>query len=402
MPAIDIVLPESLPPDFVFEQGHTYGHEPTFVYLNTGYPKQTTATVRIDAGDYPWNGIAQAPYCVAWTIPVIVANEDLRKLLHRLMPLFETVAAGLDVDPDPHPPTSDLNDPDFDADLHRPVGTRRLSPAATAARNRIDAELAAAFTTWPRVEVHEVNLTPAQEHDLESRITPTAMIYPDLADLAESLRATTAPITPGNYVVIPGLLDRLRAIQDRVRERELQRLEAIAAAVRTATADRDNAVVRISAWKDAGGKTSQRALAERTGLSHRGIGKILARTAVEDTVTADDLTDQPLPELPAEEIATLHLEAATPEQRYLRSTCDHPGARVFLSPVTDKPAGRGRLPVEVISGTDLSHYGEILSDWTVGTCGSCGAPVATFVLRTADGIWQTPWTLLHKEGEPEW
>jgi hypothetical protein len=54
---IDIALPDDLRPDYVFHQGRAYGHEPSFVYLNTGYPKLARAGPH-DAGDYPWNHIA--------------------------------------------------------------------------------------------------------------------------------------------------------------------------------------------------------------------------------------------------------------------------------------------------------------------------------------------------------
>jgi hypothetical protein len=401
MPDIDIALPAAgdLGPDYVFQEGRTYGHEPTFLYLNTGYPKLATASVRIDAGDYPWNHTVQEPFCVAWTIPIVVASDELRELLHRLVPLFQTVAAGLHVDPDTNPPTRDPDDPNFDADLHRPVGTQTLSSAAEQARQHIADELATAFATWPLVEVHDVDLTPEQERNLEERITPDMALRPDLAGMAEALRAATPPTTPGNYVVMPDLLDRLRAIRERVRERELQRLEAISTTIRTATVDRDRLLVRAASWTDARGTTSQRALADRTGLSHRGVGKILARSGVEETLRA-----QPLPELSDADLAVLHLDEATPEQRYRWGSCEHPGARVLAAAdtVVDEERGSEGLPVRVLADADLSRFGEMRSDWSAGTCGTCGAPVATFKLRTTDGTWQTPWVLLRRWGAPEW
>ncbi|RAS59433.1 hypothetical protein C8D87_11445 [Lentzea atacamensis] len=399
MPAIDIALPDALPPDYVFQQGRTYGNVPTFLYLNTGYPKLATAVIRIDAGDYRWNHIAQAPFCVAWKIPVIVATAELRELLQRLVPLFQTVAAGLDVDPDPNPPTTDVNDPNFDADCNRPVGTQVLTPAAEQARQRIADELATAFADWPLVETHDVALTTEQELELEQRIAPDAEIYPDLTELAETLRAAAPPVTPGNYVMIPGLVDRLRAIRDRVRERELQRLEAISNTIRTATADRDRLLSQASTWKDTSGTTSQRALAERTGLTHRGVGKIIGRRQVEESLGPQDL-----PELTDADVAVLHLGPSTPEQRYHWASCEHPAARVHAAADTvfDEQRGSHGLPVRPAASTDLSRFGELRSDWSIGTCGTCCAPVVTFRLHTADGTWQTPWVLLQKHGEPEW
>jgi hypothetical protein len=406
MTGVDIVLPPvgELRPDYLHQQGRTYGSDPTFLYLNTGSPKLASAAVRLAAGDYSWKNFSEAPFCVCWPIPVVVATPAFLDLVQSLEPLFAVVATGLRVDTSNVPVRASVDEEDelFHVPTGAELGVQILSPKAQQARQQIADELAV-LQDWAKVEIHDAVLTADQERDLIERIAPEDTIYPELADLAETVRAAATPTTPGNYVVIPGMIARLRELQNGVRARELAKLEAIAKTARTATEDRDRLLCKAASWKDTSGETSQRALATRAGLSGRGVGKILARGRVEEAGVAPDVSDLVDPEL--EHLSTdaveLHLDRSTPEQRYRWTSCEHPGAMVVAcsdGDQADDGVSNG------IGLRELNDVGQDLDDMridnAVGICGACSAPVVTVRMWNTTATWRSPWTLLHRDGDP--
>ncbi|RJQ66217.1 hypothetical protein D5S17_35940 [Pseudonocardiaceae bacterium YIM PH 21723] len=410
---IDIVVPapNEIPPDYLHQLGGTYGSDPTFLYLNTGFPKLPNATVRLSAGDYPWKSSSEAPYCVCWPIPVVVADAAFVELVLSLEPLFAAVAAGLHIDTSNAPAIDQQRGDEFDVPTGADLGVQFLSPQAQRAREQITDTLAT-LEDWARIEVQDVTLTEAQDQELLERISPEASVYPDLNELAKTIRTTAAPSAPGNYVVIPRLLDHLRGLQHRVRERELDTLEVVARTARTATEDRDRRLCRAAGWtdvpRDPSGATvnSHRALGARVNLSGRGVAKIIARVRTEESGAAPDVSDLLNPDLEhvGDELEGLHLDRSTPEQRYRWNSCEHPGALVVAGPDAE------RAEDGVSRGTGLHVSNEELGrnlagmrvDSAIGVCGACSAPVVTFRMWQGGATWNTDWTLLHRAGDPDY
>jgi hypothetical protein len=228
--------------------------------LTVGYDGATSAPIEDSTDD-------RQARTMRWEIPRIVLSDDVYERLATVTPLAAQVTSGWTV-----------------ADTPR-GRFQRLTPAAKKARAAFGDRLDAALAGVPVLDIRD-SVDDAGTAAVEAAVTAETRDE-ELPAIAEELRASITPDSPGNYVVLDRSVSQLARRRDAARAGVRDRLAIVARLASGDRRERDALLRRIAAW-DAG-TDSYRSLGNLVGMSHTNVRAIIKEATADRDEAIDHL-----------------------------------------------------------------------------------------------------------------